>query len=302
MSASVAAVRSTNTLALNKLDVPPPGAVNAGSLLPVPLDVGGDAMMALMVLMSKGREVGKQVAQARVSSNNRERKEAIARELQAYQEAARARESGGFWGKVKSTCSTLCKVAAVVGAAAAAVSTAGTGAPFALALAGAALSAGGFALGETKVLQEMGLSDSQAAWVEFGVSLGGAACTLGSSLAAGAVASKAGDAAAKAGDGGDKVFKALKVTQLGAGVVQGTAGIAGGVATIKAGDYEADATDHLADALAQQLAREKLERMLRQLLGELEQDDKSAERAIGSLRGAIETRGNTLMAASMMRA
>lgn len=302
MSASIGAVRSTNAPALNKLEVPQPGAANAATLLPAPLEVGGDAMMALMVLMSKGREVGKQVAQARVTSNNRERKEAIAKELQAYQEAARARESGGFWGKLGKTCTTLCKVAAVVGAVAATVSTAGTGAPFALALAGAALSASGFALGETRALQKLGLSDKEAGWVGLGLSLGGAACSVGSSLAAGAIASQTADAAGKATEGADKVFKAIKYTQVGAGAVGGAAGVAAGVATIKAASYEADATDHLAEALSQQLAREKLERMLRQLLGELEEDDKSAERAIGSLRQAIEMRGNTLMAASVMRA
>ncbi len=324
----------------------PGSAEGAGSLLPSPAEVGGDAMLGMYALMSADRQAGKVSAFARAATSQRERKAAIAEELRRLQEAAKARDSGGFWGGLKKACSTLAKAGLVVAAVGSTVASGGlTGPLAAVAIAGVALSAGAFLQGETKILQELGVSDKVAGWIETGMSLGASACmvvtTCGAGAASGAgtdalgksaagkltgsAAAKGASAAARAASnaagalgngvgGGARVAGATAAVRQGAvaaSVVQVTARLAasvggagtmaGGVCAIQESRYEARATELTADAESAHLASERLARMLQRLLDDLESDEGSAERAMGSLKEAIGIRGNSLTAASAVR-
>lgn len=318
----------------------------AGALLPSPAEVGGDAMLGMYALMSADRQAGKASAFARAAAGQRERKAAIAEELKRLQEAAKARDSGGFWGGLKKACSTIAKAGLLVAAVGSTVASGGlTGPLAAVAIAGVALSAGAFLQGETKILQELGMSDKTAGWIETGMSLGASAClvvttcgagaasgagtdALGQSAAgklsgsaaakgasaAGRAASDAAGALGSAAGGGAKVAGAtaaagqgasassvVQVTTRLAASVGGVGTIAGGVCAIQESRYEARATELTADAEAAHLASERLARMLQRLLDDLESDEGSAERAMGSLKEAIGIRGNSLTAASAVR-
>jgi len=316
-----------------------PGSAEGGaSLLPSPAEIGGDAMLGMYALMAADRQAGKTSAFARAAASQRERKAAIAEELKRLQEAAKARDSGGFWGGLKKACSTLAKAGLVVAAVGSTVVSGGlTGPLAAVAIAGVALSAGAFLQGETKILQELGVSDKVAGWIETGMSLGASACmvvtTCGAGAASGAGAEALGQSAAAKGASaagraasnaagalgnavgggagvagataavgqGASASSAVQVTARLAASVGGVGTMAGGVCAIQESRYEARATELTADAESAHLASERLARMLQRLLDDLESDDGSAERAMGSLKEAIGIRGNSLMAASAVR-
>lgn len=189
---------------------------SAACLLPPPAaDIAGfgglqdDLLVVYADRLKQGaneaRSVGVEVVQHRQATAIEQKKMTEARERQQAAERA----SHGFWAKLTKVATSIAKVAALVAGAAATVATGGTGAPFAIAVAGLALSGGGMAVRELKLLGK----DSDS--VGFGLEVAGAAVG-----AAGAVAG-----AMKGG------VAATSATARIAGQVRGGAMVVGAAAT-----------------------------------------------------------------------
>ena len=112
-----------------------------------------------------------------------------------------------------------------------------------------------------------------------------------------------GDASGLVGAGLDLGSGALgNGSGLGAAlqVAQGAATVVEGAATIRVAKFDGDAQDALADMKAGGLQSQKLERLVKFLLDDMKGVHESHQRALSSLKGAIETNSQTqLMAASI---
>lgn len=221
----------------------------AASLLPRPAtDIAGfgglqdELLVAYADRLKQGaneaRSVGVDVVQHRQATAIEQKKMTEARERQQAAERA----SHGFWAKLTKVAKSIAKVAALVAGAAATVATGGTGAPFAIAVAGLALSGGGMAVRELKLLGR----DSDS--VGFGLEVAGA--VVG---AAGAVAG----AMKTAGAAASATARIAGQVRGGAMLVGAAATGAAAVGTVKVAAYARDG--RLAEADAEE-ARGRLER------------------------------------------
>ncbi len=263
------------------------------SLLPAPQEMPADPLMALFALQSKSQLLDVQSGIKDVQTNRKLREKAWKEMKAALAKARRARKKGGRWKTVAKLCSKLGKYGSVVAAIAIAVGTGGVGTPFALAIAGAALSSASLLQSETQFLQRMGMDDSMAAKFEFGLALGGAACTAGAGVAASASAAQQTSEAAAATDKMDKFVRTTQTVQRAAMATTGAATAVGGVASFQAKQYDADATDHETDALRQHIEDQRLLRLFSEILEQIEEAQESEQRTMASLRGAIDARDTT---------
>lgn len=264
------------------------------SLLPAPEPSADyDALGEMYALMAQNRRLGMRQAVHDVKGNRIQQDAIRYQAREALERAREEQEDAGVFGKLGSKLGTVGQIAAVVGAAALIVGTGGAAAPVViLAIAGAAMSTAAFVQSETQFMQEMGMDDKTAFWVQIGLAGGGAVCSGGAGIAA------AGGTAASAAQAATTIQKASRVVGAAASIVHGVAGGTSAYANLRAGLCEADAQDHLADAAKERAAEARLERMLKQLLIALEDSEKSDERALGHLRGAIEAKGAALVMAS----
>ncbi len=97
------------------------------------------------------------------------------------------------------------------------------------------------------------------------------------------------------GNAGKSAAGAVKAT---ADVVNGAVEVGNGVTTIVASQYTADATDRGADAKQAQLAIAHLQQLTQWVIDGVKDTDKSHERALRTLSGAIQTQAQTLVIAS----
>lgn len=174
------------------------------------------------------KAAGSRVTEHKAAVAIEQKKMAEARERQQAAERA----SHGFWAKLKKVATTIAKVASLVASAAAVVCTAGTGAPFAVAVAGLVLSGGGMAVRELKLLGK----DSDK--IGMGMELCGAAVGLGGALGGAAAGVQVASQTAKIADG----------VRTGALVVGAAAAGVAGAATVKVAGYERDSGHAAADA------------------------------------------------------
>jgi hypothetical protein len=292
------------------------------SLLPPP-SLGDDQMdtMALLYLMqTKMREQGMKDGKQAVEINHAAVQDALRKEHEALQKAVDEGKKGGFWDDFGKTMLTVAKVAAVVGSIALAIGTCGAGTAVAvLAIAGAVMSTAGFVQGEFHVLEKLGVDADTAKWIGLGLSIGGAACSVGAGLAStAAAAGDAADAGANAGQATQTTASAADAGQAGssaasgsnafttgsrvAGVASGAATIAGGAAKIEAGDAHADEQQSMAEALKEQTKAQWLQRQLLALVDAMKDSDQSDGRVLDGIRGAMATHGDTLVTSASMRA
>lgn len=246
----------------------------ADCLLPAPLELPSDPLMALLALQSKSRRFQLDSGMKDVQNNKRLRAKAHKEFKRAIKKAQEAKKKGGFWKRASKFCNKLSKYGAVVAAVALAVGSGGAGAPASLAIAGAVLSSASMAQSEYQLLQKMGVSDDLAGKMEMGMALGGAACTGGASVL-GSTGSTLGT-----------VQKAVAITSFSAKMTDAAA-------TTQIGHYDAEAREHESDALFARLQDQQMQRMFDQILAQIEGSEQSEERAMNSLRGAIETRHAT---------
>jgi len=111
-----------------------------------------------------------------------------------------------------------------------------------------------------------------------------------------------GGAAKAAGEAGKSVADATKTTVRSiAGATEAVVGGAAGVGTIVQSQYEASAMDFETDAKEAQMRIAHLQQLVDWAVDGIKETDKSHERALKTLTGAIQTKGQTLVAASSMR-
>ncbi len=251
----------------------------SASLLPEPSGAGADGLEALFAIMAKDRQTGLRHSVREVQSNKVTQHKARERALAEMAAALRDHSESGFWHDLAGKCLKLAKVAVVAAAVAAAVGSGGAATPVVvLAWSGAVMSSAAFLQGETHYLQKLGLNDKQAQWAEIGMTVAGAGATGCAMFGDPSIAANGYFVAASAAGG--------------------AATAAGGVATIKAAKYDERAQKHQARATGAMAEKERLEGMLRQILADLAHAEKSEERTLDSLRGAISAKGDAIALAA----
>jgi hypothetical protein len=266
---------------------PPASGTQLVVLLPTPSgDAQADAMSWMYLFTSKQQALDVSNGRDNINRVQQQRAEAYKQEIEAIKKAIEAASHHSFWDSVASIALTVGKVAAVVGSIAVAVGTGGAGVVGVIAVAGAVLSTAGFVEGEAHVLEKLGVDEGAATWIGIGLSIGGAACTGGAALMA---------------SSGEISEVATTVEKVSAATT-GAATIAGGAAKIEAGQYKADQEDALADAAKAQMDQARMQRLILMILSELESSQGSDDKTLGALRGAVTTKGETLVSTTAMRA
>lgn len=255
-----------------------------GTLLPAPQTAELDAMSLLYLYMSQGRDTSAASSRDAIARATEERHRKLAEIKVALQKALDAAKHGSFWSDLGSVFGKVAKIAALVAAAAATIASAGAAGPvLALAIAALVLSAGAMAQGEFHIFQKLGVSDRAAFWIELGMVAGAALCTGGAALAGGSAATAKGVA---------------DLTRSGALIVGGGSSIIAGGSAVASSHYRHDADDANADAERTRVGLDQLARTILELLDAYEESEKSSNRALGSLKGAITIQGDTLVAAA----
>ncbi len=262
------------------------------SLLPPPSlgDEQMDTMALLFLMQTKLREQNMKGGHTAIEVKNKEKLAALERESERLAAAVEAHEEKGFWDKLGSALLTVAKVAAVVGSIAVAVASCGAGTGLAaLAIAGAVLSTAGFAQSELHVLEKLGVDAETAGYVGLGLSLGGAACSVGAGVVT--TLGAAGNAA-QLSKIGNIASTGSKVSMM----ASGGAMIAAGGSRIAGANASAEAEHASAEALKEQLRAQRMQRLIEQIIEELKGSDESDARVLDGLRGAMLTKGETLIA------
>lgn len=266
----VTAVAPGSQVTGHRATAPVRGAADP-SLLPAPGPgalAGSDAMSMLYYFESKDGQDGVKTGEKRIQGLDVERKQALDKELQAIQKQDDAASHHDFWSDLGNVCGEVAKVASVVASIAAAVGTCGAATPLAaLAIGGAILSTAAFTDGELHVLQKLGVDEKTAGLVDMGMSLAGAATSVGAGLAAGGTA-------------------ASNATEM----VGRTAAVAAGVATVGKGASEIEAGEALADedrALAAQVAAQSqtgtLQRSVQHVIDEVKDSDHKSKQYLKTI-------------------
>lgn len=278
VDAAVQATTETSAPASDSLLPPPSVGASTGSL-------GG--IYALMLQLQEGNAAAKK---GQADANLQNKKVAEAKQLKAETDAEAKQKHASGLAKLGKTLGVVAGIAAIVGSVALAVCTYGAGTPFALAVAGAVLSSAAFAEGQAHVCEKLGMSKKNDNYVTLGLSLGSAICSGGAgamqALAGGA---EAASTASAAGQGiGD-----------GSTIVSGTTTAARGYTTMRAGEYEAGAERSKADAAAHHAQADAYDRLVKNILRDLQAAEKEDRRQLGELAGVIRTKDATLTTASM---
>lgn len=257
----------------------PAPKVGDAALLPTPTSTETDQLSELFALMAKSRQLGLRQSVQDVENTNGARKRAWQHAKAEMLRAHAERKESDFFHDLAGTCLRVAKVAAVVAAVAAAVGSGGAAAPVvALAWAGAGMSTAAFIQGETGYLQKLGMSDREAGWTELGLGLGGGAATGGALMI-------------------EPGISAHWISQ-GSLACAGVAGSAGGAAHWRASTHEANSQTHEARAASAAASEDRLERLLRTVLADIEAAEKSEDRTLNHLREAIGSKSETLVVAA----
>jgi hypothetical protein len=172
----------------------------------------------------------------------------------------------GFAGKA-----ALVLTAGIVSAA-----TAGVATPAIIAGVSVALSAGGEAVSETHCL------GSASEYVGLGLEAG--------SAATGMLATPTTNI--------DRMMNAMRGAEM---FLEGATKVVEGAARARVAVFEGDAEEALADAKAAEHQKDRIDRIVRELLTEAKDVQQSHERALGSLREAMQTNDQTLLVAAGVR-
>jgi len=265
---------------------------SGASLLPSPaVPAGLDSMSEIYALLSKSRQLGLRQSTKDLRSTQAARKAERQRAMAALRRAHAAKRKGGWFKRLAKKALKVAKIAAVVASVAMAVGTAGAATPIAvLAIAGATMSATAYVQSETKFLQHLGVSDRWASRIELGLAVGGAVCSIGAGVGALATQSESGASA---------VAIVGRKVSAGAAAAGGLSTAGAGLATWKAAEEEARAENEQANVVAARGEEAAFDRMILQILGEIEAAQEDDERVLGHLRSAIEIRDQTLSLSSM---
>jgi hypothetical protein len=228
------------------------------SLLPEP-DVsalaGADPLSMLYFFASRSQESDQKETVAKIHGSEVERGKLLQQEQESIQKEVDALQHKSFWDSLGDIFGEVAKVAGVVASIAATVVTCGGAAPLAaVAIAGCILSTASFVDGEFHVLKNLGVDAKTAGFIDMGMSIAGAACSLGTSFAGGAQAASS----------------ALKVVQGTGAIVAGSTAVASGAFTVAGGEQQADADRAAADAVEANARSASLLRWMQQAIGDIQ--------------------------------
>jgi hypothetical protein len=267
----------------------PPAGGEAHSLLidPSPGALAGtDPLSMLFLFESKDQDLGLDQGTKRIEALQSERHQALAQEQQAIQNAVDAQHNRSFWDDLASICGEVAKVAAVVASVAAAIATAGAASGLTVAVvvavAGAGLSCAAFADGELHVLHALGVDDDTAHWVDFGMSMGGAVCSLGAGLLA----------------GGSAATGSLGIVGRASAVVAGASEVGKGASMIQAGEAQAQGDQAAADQVAAQAQSDHAARRMQVVFGDAENSNQQSERIMRSIANTKTIQNETSLSAA----
>lgn len=252
---------------------------------PLPDALGSaDPLSMLYLFESSDQQLGADEGTKKVAALQSERHQAIEQEQRAIQQAVDASKQHGFWDTLGSICGEVAKVAAVVASIAAAVGTLGAATPIAaVAIAGAVLSSASFADSELHVLHALGVDDQTTGWVDLGMSLGGAALSVGAGVAAaGRVAS------------GLPSF----IGRTGA-VVAGAGEVGKGACGIAAGQAQADADRAEADRVAALAQEDQGAARTRSAIVEAQTSDQQSQQIMETIANTKAVRNETSLGAAI---
>lgn len=279
-------VQSANEGAIRSDAGAPSMAPEPPTLLPEP-DVTAlaatDPMSLLYLFESKDGQSDTRGATTKIEALQAERHAALDHEQKAIEKAVEASKNHSFWDDLGSICGEVAKVAGVVASIAIAVGTCGAGTPIAaVAIAGAVLSSAGFVDGEFHVLQKLGVSADAAGWVDVGMSLGGAAASLGAGMAAG---------------GATACGTASTMTKASA-MVGGAALVGKGAGEIAAAQAQAKQDQAEADEISAQAQSDHIGRLIQQLVDETKESTEKSQRIMNTIAQTKTIQCDTALAAA----
>jgi hypothetical protein len=266
---------------------PSPGGAETTPLLPEPSPgalAGADPLSMLYLFESSDRQLGVDEGAKKIAALQTERHQALDQEQQAIQQAINASKQQSFWDTLGSICGEVAKVAAVVASVAAAVATLGAATPVAaVAIAGAVLSSASFAESEFHVLHALGVDDKTVGWVDLGMSLGGAALSVGAGIVAGGrLASSLPSLIGRAG-----------------AVVAGAGEMGKGACGIEAGQAKARNDQAEADQVAALARSDQAARQMRAAIVETQTSDQQSEQIMETIANTKTVQDETSLGAAI---
>jgi hypothetical protein len=301
---------------------PPTLLTKDTSLLPPPSTtaLAADAMSTLYLLMSKQRDRDMVSGQAQVALEHRQAMNDLAAQSKALKDQVDAENTAATWG-------VFAKVAAVIVTVVSAVASVFTcGAASGLLVASAFLSAAAFTESEVHVVGKLSGSDAASTGTSIGLGVASAICSFGATAAgsgagvaaqAGATvaqvaatsvatsAQAAGTVAASATSVATTVtgcsIATSKLVAGAANIVSGAAQVAQGAADVGTAAWSYAGAEAATDAKQASVHEAKMNRLTDWILSAAKEADKSHERALSTLQGAMQTKGQTLVTASSVR-
>jgi len=143
---------------------------------------------------------------------------------------------------------------------------------------------------------DTGKEGSTAAMV---LGVGGA--VTGGAASIGNAVSSAGAVAETSADGAKSLSSAARGATAIGHVTAAGATVVSGASTIVSSQYQADSTEFAADGKQAQQRMASLDRLIQWVVDGVKETDSSHKRAMDTLQGAMQTQGQTLVAASSMR-
>jgi hypothetical protein len=234
---------------------------------------GADPLSVMYLFESKDQQDDVNAGTKKIQALLSERAQALKNELAAIQQEDEALKHKSFWDDLGSICGEVAKVAGAVASVAAAVVTCGAATPLAvLAVAGAVMSTAAFVDGEFHVLHAIGVSDKVAGYVDMGLALGGAVCSLGAGLAAGSQAASS----------------TATMIGRGASVVSGASAVAAGTAAIESGQAQADVDRADSDQVVAEAMSDHLLRTIQSVIDEVQDSDEKSKQIMKTI---VSTKG-----------
>jgi hypothetical protein len=274
---SAASVASSSSASGAAAGTPPPET----SLMPEPAPAIGspsDALSLLYLFEDRDQDLGVQEGTSKVSSLQTQRNQEFQKEQQAIAKEDEAAKHHSFWDNLGSFFSDLAKVAGVVASIAAAVCSFGAATPIAVvAVAGAILSSASLADGEFHILQKLGVDPSIAGGIDLGMSLVGAACSMGAgAAAAGQSASEVASTVSRAGS-----------------LAAGAATVVQGASDVEAGEAQSDQEQAEADQVVAQAQSDHDLRFMQIVIDELQSSDEESKQMLTTIANTKSTLDQT---------
>jgi hypothetical protein len=238
----------------------------------------GDALSLLYLFEDRDQDLGVEEGTSKIASTQTQRNQEFQKETQAIAKEDDAAKHHSFWDNLGSFFSDVAKVAGVVASIAAAVCSFGAATPIAVvAVAGVILSSASLADGEFHILQKLGVDPSVAGWIDTGMAVAGAACSMGAGMAtAGQSASEVASSVSRAGS-----------------VAAGAATVVQGASDVEAGEAQSDEEQADADQVVAQAQSDHDLRFMQIVIDEIQSSDEESKQMLTTIANTKSTLDQT---------